>query len=464
LNEDTLLKEEMITYLEEGGEASGRIDTAFIEKLSMDRTKQFTNISLIIAIGLFVIIMISAYIIFREFELRQKRITRHLMELSSGSGDLSRRFSIVRFDEIGRITHHINAFTLSISDIFRRIKDAIYNVKDSANDLNNSVKDVGSVTGGMVASIDQVEHAISEQLDITGAAKKKLDDTLQSIITIGSSINDQAGIVEQNSAAILEMTESITSVHRLTEEALGIAKELEDASEKGNESVSDTIESMGDISSFSEKVKDSIEIIGTIAGQTNILAMNAAIEAAHAGEFGKGFAVVADEVRKLAEVSSQSAHEILDIIERMGKKIDSGVVLSNTAGESLEKVTKGMVRSSQLVTEIAGAMAQQSAGAADINKSFTHLLEVTEGLKNFLTMQSLLNDGMQKSMEELINYSRTMKDTIDALIKNNLKVNEEVNRVNSISGRNKSVVSELFELINRYILEEREETGVRLAE
>lgn len=467
LNLDNLLKKDVVQYI-----ATGEITNEhFHENLMLDRTTEFTRISLLIGLGMFLIIMISAYIVFKEFDFRQKRITLHLKELSEGGGDLSSRFRLIRFDEIGRTTHHINLFIQSLAKIFHQIKQAIHNVRESAMLLTHSLKKAGSVTGGMITAIDNVQTAISEQLDVTEHTKTKLDETLDSIITIGKSINDQASVVEENSAAIVEMTESITSVHGLTEEALKIAKELEASSEKGNDSVSDTVTAMGDISSFSDKVKDAIEVIGTIAGQTNILAMNAAIEAAHAEEFGKGFAVVADEVRKLAELSSTSAHEILDIIENMGKKIESGVDLSQAAGVCLGEITGGMRKSSQLITEIAGAMAQQSAGAADINQSFSHLLGVTERLKEFLVHQSLLNDEIKRSMNSLMKYTLTMKETFQKLIQSNYKVNEEVDRVNTISNKNDVVVGNLFELINKYTLVEqektageKEETGVKLAE
>ncbi|MBN2442098.1 MAG: hypothetical protein JXJ04_12160 [Spirochaetales bacterium] len=464
LNKDDVFKDLIVQNLRSEATTKEDILVIFEEKFSIDRTKEFTNISLSISIGMFIIIMVSAYIIFREFDLRQKNITKHLRELSGGGGDLSSRFRIIRFDEIGRTTHYLNTFIQSFADIFKQIKSGIYDVKDSTHVLTASLKEVGNVTSGINTSIDEVQAAVAEQLQVTENAKKKLDETLESIINISSSINDQASVVEQNSAAILEMTESITSVHGLTESALGIAKELEYASGKGNESVSDTIDSMKDISSFSEKVREAIEVIGMIAGQTDILAMNAAIEAAHAGEFGKGFAVVSDEVKKLAEVSSHSAAEILEIIDNMGIKIQSGVVLSRTAGESLEKITGDMQKSTQLVTEIAGAMTQQSAGAAEINQSFTHLLEVTESLKNFLTIQSLLNDGMKQSMNELIAYSQTMKETFQSLVRSNYQVNDEVNKVNSVALKNDKVVGDLFNLINKYKLSDAEITGVKVAD
>jgi methyl-accepting chemotaxis protein len=461
INEDTELKERIETlFVSTAGKSE--IYQEIQDDLKIDRTADFTFITVIVGIGLFVIVMGSAWIMFSEFDSRLKEINSRLHELSTGESDLTSRLPILRYDEIGRTTNHINILIEVLSELFNRIREAIFKVRSSTEDLSASLNEAGGVVNGMIKEIDNVQNAIAQQLDVTKTTDEKLNETLSSIKIIGNRIGEQVGSMEENSASIVEMTESITSVYRLTEEAMRITRELEVTSGVGNDSVSDTIEAIGDIAAFSDKVKEAIEVISTIANQTNILAMNAAIEAAHAGEYGKGFAVVADEVRKLAELSSNSAREILDTIENMTQKISTGVSLSQNSGSSLVEITEGMKKSAQLVTEISSAMSQQSAGASDINSSFSQLLKITEDLGDFIVNQSHLNDEIKNRMAELMKYSLAMKETVEKLIRNNYTVKEGVRKVNEISEKNNMVVNELYELITKFKLREYEREEIRI--
>ncbi|MBN1699072.1 MAG: hypothetical protein JW881_16250 [Spirochaetales bacterium] len=464
INEETTFKRE-VAALFESNASKQEIFEKIGPDLRTDKTTDFTTISLITGIGLFIIVLGSSWIMFGEFDSRINEINDRLRELSAGESDLGSRLHILRYDEIGRTTGHINRLIEVLSELFNRIRDAIFRVRGSTEDLNISLGEAGNVVSGMIGEIDNVQGAISKQLSVTRTTDDKLTETLSSIKMIGNRITEQMGSMEENSASIVEMTESITSVYRLTEESMKITKELEEASEEGNDSVSDTIEAINDVARFSDKVKDAIEVIGTIADQTNILAMNAAIEAAHAGEFGKGFAVVADEVRKLAELSATSANEILDTIEQMTRMITTGVSLSQKSGGSLVEITEGMMKSTQLVTEISSAMSQQSAGAHDINSSFSQLLKITEELGEFIENQSRLNDEIKNRMAELMNYSLTMKDAVEILIRSNITVKEKVREVTDISKKNNMVVNELYELITRFKLREYapEETRITIA-
>jgi methyl-accepting chemotaxis protein len=461
INEETQFKKTLMTLFESTA-SKYDIYNKIQNELKIDKTVDFTIISTIIGIGVFVIVMGSAWIMFFEFDSRLKEINNRLHELSTGECDLSSRLPILRYDEIGKTTNHINTLIEVLSDLFNRIREAIYKVRGSTEDLNVSLGEAGNVVSGMIKEIDNFQDALSNQLNVTKATDEKLNETLSSIRTIGNRIGDQLGSMEENSSSIVEMTESITSVYRLTEEAMKLTRELEVASGRGNDSVSDTIDAINDIAAFSDKVKEAIEVISTIADQTNILAMNAAIEAAHAGEYGKGFAVVADEVRKLAELSSNSAREILDTIENMTQKISTGVSLSQNSGGSLVEITEGMKKSAQLVTEISSAMSQQSAGAHDINSSFSQLLKITEELSDFIENQSHLNDEIKNRMAELMNYSLAMKETVEILIQNNYTVKEEVRKVNEISEKNNLVVNELYELITKFKLREYEKEEMRI--
>jgi methyl-accepting chemotaxis protein len=425
------------------------------DELSTDASYEYASYTFFISLGLFIIIMASGFVIFMEFDSRVKSVTTHLTGLTGAGGDLSRRFHIIKYDEIGRLTFVLNNFMQFLADVFKKVKTTIYDVRNSTDELDRSLTVAGSEIEKMIRDTENVHEVLKRQRGSTENTNAELDNAFSAVGMVGSRINDQAAVIEQNSASISQMTENINTVSENTQNAMHITRVLNELSRQGSEAVTDTIESIHDIAAFLKQVKQAIEVIGTISGQTNILAMNAAIEAAHAGEYGKGFAVVADEVRKLAEISSESTQEILQIMHNMEEKIERTVELSRRSGASLESITDGSESSAELVTQIASTISEQAGAANEIRDSFTNLLQVTEELKEFISRQTLMSDTLKKEMTRFLEYSLSIQTTLKELVQGDQKVKLEVRTVTKVSEKNKFLVNDLFELINRFQFEER---------
>ncbi len=462
------LKKDLVARFESSA-TKEEIYASVKEKIEKDDMPEFVKVSIVIGIGTFAIMMLSAFIVFSEFNSRLRSMRKHLQEILEGGGNLNKRLYIQKYDEIGSVTNVVNSFMAFLVQIFRKIKASIYEVNDSVKALSGTLGGTKDVIDEMIRSTEDAGTLIRDQLAITDETEAKLNDTLGSISAIAEKIDDQVSVVDQNTASITEVTENIRSVYRLTEEASTIAQNLDEASRAGNAAVNDTIESIGNIAEFSERVKEAIEVIGTIADQTNILAMNAAIEAAHAGDYGKGFAVVADEVRKLAELSAASAKEILETMNSMAERIDTSVRLSGASGGSLTTVTEGMKKSSTLIVEIAHAMQEQSRGADDINKSFALLAIVSKELDEFLKNQSVLNDKMREQMAKVASSAHAMQQTLANLSSKDLDVKEELRKLMERTARSVEVTLELYNLVNKFNLDDdaagagTEETRIALA-
>ena len=162
------------------------------------------------------------------------------------------------------------------------------------------------------------------------------------------------------------MAANVKSVSEATEQADGFASKLARAAEAGTSSVSESILAIKKVEESSKKVTEMVSVIAQIAAQTNLLAMNAAIEAAHAGESGKGFAVVANEVRALAESSAKSAKGINAQIKKMVEAVRNGVSLSSKAGEELGLIMEDTTATTGLVRQIAEAMNEQNRSSTGI--------------------------------------------------------------------------------------------------
>ncbi|MBN1524933.1 MAG: hypothetical protein JW904_10640 [Spirochaetales bacterium] len=414
----------------------------------------YISTTLLISLGLCIIILGSGLVIFSEFRARLRLANTRLLGLSQGKADLSRRILITKYDEIGQVVHAVNKLMDFLTEMFRDIKSAVKDVHSLSDELSASFTRTRDEITNMIDSTQTIHHLLSVQVESTVQTNDKLDSALDTVSTISERVADQASIIEQNSASITQMSENIRSVHRNTEHANAIANDLEKRSFQGTDAVRATIESISDIDGFSQKVKEAIEVISSIATQTDILAMNAAIEAAHAGGYGKGFAVVADEIRKLAEHSSESAREILSTLELMYDMIQQAVDRVSHSDEALKNIGEGVNRTGGIITEITRAMSEQMQGANSISESYSHLLHVTEDLKEFVSAQAQMSDSVKQELNTIAEKSRTIQQSLEALVQGDERVKSEVDRVLQIQARNKDLVGLLFQATAAFKLDE----------
>lgn len=237
------------------------------------------------------------------------------------SGDLTRRVSVDSKDELGEMAQNLN-------DTIKKVEEIIVNVKEATAQLNAATEEISS-------SSQQISDGAQQQ----SASFEQLTSSVQANASNAASAN---------------------------EIAQGTTKEAEVA----GHGMDHTIEAMAGIEKSSKQISDAVAIITDIAEQTNLLALNAAIEAARAGEHGKGFAVVADEVRKLAERSATSAKEIVELINQSTKQVADGVKLSKNAGQSLKQIVVNIGKVADQIGSISSAT-QEQAATMEENTSIT---------------------------------------------------------------------------------------------
>jgi methyl-accepting chemotaxis protein len=195
---------------------------------------------------------------------------------------------------------------------------------------------------------------------------------------IASGAQEQAASLEETSASLEQITAAVRQSSDNAHQASQLASSSKDSALQGQEVVTNAITAMSEINAASAKISDIISTIDEIAFQTNLLAVNAAVEAARAGDEGRGFAVVASEVRSLAQRSAVAAKEIKVLIQDSLRKVEAGSGLVNRSGETLQGIVGSVKRVTDIVGEIAAASGEQSTGIEQVNTAVTQMDQVTQ--------------------------------------------------------------------------------------
>jgi methyl-accepting chemotaxis protein len=308
-----------------------------------------------------------------------------------------------------------NNFNKMIKETQFKLDDIISGLIEFANSnytyqLKN--KDSGGNIGSLVASMDALRTSISEIISMIANTSDSLVshiNTLQnSSVTLSNGSNQQASSLEETAASITEMTENIRSTKDKTLEMSKIAKEAKEASSKGDKLANDTAKAMEDINNATTAITEAISVIDQIAFQTNILSLNAAVEAATAGEAGKGFAVVAGEVRNLAGRSAEAANEIKELVEKAQSVSLKGKEITHNMREGFDVLNEKITQTTELVSDVATATGEQMSSIEQINDTINDIDNMTQNNARIASEVKSMTDEISKMTD---NLSRATQNT-----------------------------------------------------
>jgi methyl-accepting chemotaxis protein len=248
-----------------------------------------------------------------------------------------------------------------ISDIRVKNKDEIGNM---AAELQKMKENLTAIISGVLGTAEQVEN-ISREI---AAGNQNLSQRTQ----------EQASTLEEISATMEEINSTVHLSAEHSKEADAMSLSTLQAVKAGENSIKETNIAMQEISASSKQIVEIIKVVNDIAFQTNLLALNAAVEAARAGEHGRGFAVVAAEVRNLAGRTAESSRQIEQLISESVKRIEKGDHLVQQSAEMLQQIVENTKRTSDRISEVASASAEQSAAINQIQTSIQQLNQVTQ--------------------------------------------------------------------------------------
>ena len=426
--------EEFIAYYFPIKDEEDNVLTTFhLGKPMSDVRKIATGIfvPLIILAALITIVLVALIIllIHQSILKRLRFVGKSVKSLSSGDADLTQRVEVKGKNEFSELGSDVNAFIEILQTLVRKLHDAQLALEQIGVELGVNSQETASATAEIMANISSVRQQAEVQSNAVSETTTVLEESGTHVLELVDLVNNQVAGITQASAAIEEMIGNISSVSNSVKMMSDNFKILDTNVGDGNLKLENVGNKVNQMAEQSKMLLQANNMIAQVASQTNLLAMNAAIEAAHAGEAGKGFSVVADEIRKLAETSSVQSKLINNELKEISASIDDVVVLSrdarnsfdsivtqlNTTDTLMNQIDRAMVEQSSASTEILQALADMKNQSASVNDKSINLRSGIENVQNNMNVVAQVSDVILGSMDEMTSGSQEISTSTQSV-------------------------------------------------
>ncbi len=390
------------------------------------------------------------YIIIMESLTYIKNLSSQLNNLIKDEIDMSKKISIVNFDDIGIISDKINKVITRLSSTFVSIKSASDGVYNSNELTNHQIIESQTFAKDLNKLVLKIESELDLQLRQMDLMFKEFNNVILFSELAAKQNNEQISHIESTSNSIRNMIESFESLIKLTINLDQIFKGFLEIIDKNQVDLKKAINSIDEINETAQAVNDIAGIISDIASKTNLLSMNASIEAAHAGVHGQGFNVVAGEIRKLSNGTSNSAKNISTLINSMNEKIRSGQSLFNLLFKNYSSMIKESDSVRSIISNISGSSSVQ-LNSANQNLEKIHLLvKGTEEIKKNSSDQQLKFNDIKTSIIKLNDNANNMTNNEKQLTSGIKEIVEHLENVKEKFAETSGFIDNLKNTISKF--------------
>ena len=414
LNQVSVLQEENLQVME-------KLLSSFELNSSQIQRQQVRQLGLILLGVCAGILAISIFMIYKIASPIRK-MNKIVKQLSTGTGDLTVEMDIQSRDEVGVLAKAFNGFLGTVRGLIAEIAQSSNGIKETSDSFKNIVinqTDSSQITFDRMEKIERNSQSIS--------------NTLEEITAELEQIASQSIVVNKHTRAISENT---VTTEKEIEGINTSSQQIVEVMNRANREMKLTIESVQTLTENAQNIETILDTISSIAEQTNLLALNAAIEAARAGEAGRGFAVVADEIRKLAEESKTSANKIAQILRQ----------ISDQSKQALEKTTG----TTSIVSEASGYSEKIRMDLGKILRSVHNIRDMVTEASELTATQSESTDGISKAIIDATQNTLAMGEEIEGALSAMKTLLNEIQRIQSSSSMLNEAFGRLDDQIHRF--------------
>ena len=379
-----------------------------------------------------------------------KSISGAMENIASGKADLTFRIPEKGKNELTNLAANCNAVITSLNNLVSQLQGETGILNETGNELSTKMENHVGVLDATAAQISEISDHITEQTSKVESITNGMQSVEAEIDSLEKKLSMQSQAISQSSSVIEEITANIRSVDQNVSEILMEYKKLVAEADEGQQQQKSVTTQIGNIEQQSDNLMNANAAIASIAKQTNLLAMNAAIEASHAGEAGKGFAVVAAEIRTLAETSARQSDSISHLLQDIRESITGIVDSSKKSAANFASVSEKIMRLEQLISEVQGGMNEERIGAEnilnamvtlegttkDINQASAHMKGESAQVFEDIQMLKELAEKTHSKSSDVTTQMSEMKETASAAA--------------NASDRNLSATSKVSDMINGF--------------
>ena len=405
---------------------------------------------LVIGTGILLSALFIVYLVARAIVKPIQTAVSALQNIAQGEGDLTVRLPVMGNDEITDMAEYFNETIGKIGSSIKQVGINSSIMEEIGNELASNMTETASAVNEISANIDGVkQQAMTQAASVTETAAT-IEEIVRTIKQLNNSIETQAASVAQSSSSVEEMVANIASIGQTLGKTDDVIRSLTTATGDGKATLVTSNTVTQKIAEESGSLMEASNVIQHIASQTNLLAMNAAIEAAHAGEAGKGFAVVADEIRKLAEESSAQGKTITATLKTLSGEIETLSASSKTVEEKFNAIFTLAEQVKDMSNRLTEAMREQENGSKEVLTAIKSINTVTVEVQAGSEEMLKGGEGVAEEMQKLDSLTRVITESMNEMASGAVQINNAVQEVNGITQKNQRSIENLAEEVSKF--------------